>query len=136
MVKGEVELKKLIVKDKSACQACLGCELACSDAFYKTQGFSCISVGVNKKNALDVKACNQCGVCAKKCPEEAISKNAKGVYTIDKKKCTSCLTCVDVCPRNIIVKSEKKSVPSKCIACGICAKSCPMEILEVVEVAD
>ena len=59
--------------------------------------FSCISIGVNKKNVLDVKACNQCGVCAKKCPEKAISKNAKGVYAIDKKKCTKCLTCVDVC---------------------------------------
>ena len=79
-------MKKLVVKDKSLCQACLSCELACSEAFYKKDGFSCISLGVNKKGALDVKACNQYGVCAKKFPEGAISKNAKGVYTIDKKK--------------------------------------------------
>ena len=129
-------MKKLVVKDKSLCQACLTCELACSEAFYKEEGFACISIGVNKKGALDVKAFNQCGVCAKKCPEEAISKNAKGVYTIDKKKCTGCLTCVESCPKGIIVKSEGKPSPSKCIACGICAKSCPQEILEVVEVAD
>lgn len=129
-------MKKLIVNDKSLCQACLTCELACSEAFYKKNGFPCISIGVNKKGILDVKACNQCGVCAKKCPEEAISKNAKGVYMIDKKKCTGCLTCVEVCPREIIVKSEDKSYPSKCVACGICAKYCPVEILEVVELAD
>lgn len=109
---------------------------SCSEAFYKKDGFSCISIGVNKKGALDVKACNQCGVCAKKCPEEAISKNAKGIYTIDKKKCTGCLTCVESCPKGIIVKSEDKPSPSKCIACGICVKSCPQEILEIVEVAD
>ena len=129
-------MKKLVVKDKSLCQACLTCELACSEAFYKKDGFSCISIGVNKKGALDVKACNQCGVCAKKCPEEEISKNAKGIYTIDKKKCTGCLTCVESCPKGIIVKSEDKPSPSKCIACGICVKSCPQEILEIVEVAD
>lgn len=58
-------MKKLVVTDKSLCQACLSCELACSEAFYKTKGFSCISIGVNKKDVLDVKACNQCGVCAK-----------------------------------------------------------------------
>ena len=121
-------MKKLVVKDKSLCQACLSCELACSEAFYKKDGFSCISIGVNKKGALDVSACNQCGVCAKKCPEEAISKNAKGVYTIDKKKCTGCLTCVDACPRGIIVKDENKETPSKCIACGKCAKACQMEV--------
>ena len=76
-------MKKLVVKDKSLCQACLSCELACSEAFYKKNGFSCISIGLNKKNTLDVKACNQCGVCAKKCPEEAISKNTKGVANVN-----------------------------------------------------
>ena len=28
-------MKKLIITDKNACQACLACEAACSTAFYK-----------------------------------------------------------------------------------------------------
>lgn len=124
--------KKLVVTDKTKCQACLTCELECSMSFYKKVGFPCIDI-TSKKGDVTVQACNQCGVCAKKCPEEAISQNAKGVYVIDKKKCTGCLTCVDACPRGIIVKDESKETPSKCIACGKCAKACPMGILEVVE---
>ena len=72
-------MKKLVVKDKSLCQACLSCELACSEAFYKKDGFSCISIGVNKKGALDVSACNQCGVCAKM-SRSTISKMLKCLH--------------------------------------------------------
>ena len=74
-------MKKLVVKDKSLCQACLSCELACSEAFYKKDGFSCISIGVNKKGALDVSACNQCGVCAKNVPKKQYLKMLK-VFTL------------------------------------------------------
>ena len=124
--------KKLVVTDKTKCQACFTCELECSMAFYKKAGLPCIDI-TSKKGAVAVQACNQCGVCAKKCPEGAISENAKGVYVIDKKKCTGCLTCVDACPKGIIVKDDSKETPSKCIACGKCAKACPMGILEVVD---
>ncbi|MGM9534298.1 MAG: 4Fe-4S binding protein [Intestinibacter sp.] len=128
--------KKLVVKDRTQCQACLTCAVECSMAFYKKEGLGCIDITTKKDGSINVQACNQCGVCAKKCPEQAISQNAKGVYVIDKKKCTGCLTCVEACPRGIIVKAEDKETPSKCIACGKCAKACPMEILEVVEVED
>ena len=40
--------------------------------------------------------CNQCGICAKKCPAEAISLNH--VQEADEKKCISCMRCVVVCP--------------------------------------
>jgi Fe-S-cluster-containing hydrogenase component 2 len=133
MFKGECIMKKLVVKDKSLCMSCLSCEVACSEAFYKTYGNSCIKIDEGKDGFVDLKVCNQCGVCAKKCPEEAIKQNAKGIYMIDKKACTGCGTCVEACPKGIIVKVEDKPNPSKCMACGICVKACPMGVLEIQE---
>ncbi|RDY26461.1 4Fe-4S dicluster domain-containing protein [Romboutsia weinsteinii] len=126
-------MKKLVVKDRSQCQDCLTCEIACSEAFYKSYKLntSCIKIDLKKDNSLNVKVCNQCGVCAKKCPEGAIKENAKGVYMINKKLCTGCLVCVESCPKGIIAKVEDKPTPSKCIACGICVDACPMGILDV-----
>ncbi|MBV7275216.1 4Fe-4S binding protein [Clostridiaceae bacterium UIB06] len=129
-------MKKLVVSDSSLCMNCLSCEIACSEAFYKTYGNPCIKIDVKKDNSPNVKACNQCGLCAKKCPEGAIKQNAKGIYMIDKKACTGCLKCVEACPKGIIVKAEDKPNPSKCIACGICVKVCPMGILEIQEKLD
>ncbi|CEH34162.1 putative ferredoxin-like protein YdhY [bioreactor metagenome] len=128
-------MKKLVVTDRSACQDCLSCEIACSQAFYKAYELntSCIKIGHKKDDSIDVKACNQCGLCARKCPQEAITQNAKGVYMINKKKCNGCLTCVEACPKGIIANVEGKPVPSKCIACGICVDACPMGILQVQE---
>ncbi len=127
-------MKKLVVTDSSLCMSCLTCEMVCSEAFYKTYNSPCIRIDVKKDNSPNVKVCNQCGVCAKKCPEQAIKQNAKGIYMIDKKACTGCLTCVEACPKGIIAKVEDKPNPTKCIACGICTKSCPMGILEIQEV--
>lgn len=126
-------MKKLVVKDSSLCMNCLTCEMACSEAFYKTHGSSCIKIDLKKDSSINVKVCNQCGLCAKKCPEEAIKQNANGIYMINKKLCTGCLTCVEACPKGIIVKAEDKPTPTKCIACGICVKACPMGILEIQE---
>lgn len=128
-------MKKLVIKDRSLCQSCLTCEIACSEAFYNnyTAESACVKIGTKKDNSIDVKVCNQCGVCAKKCPQGAIKENAKGVYMISKKLCNACMTCVEACPKGIIAKVEDKSTPSKCIACGICVEACPMGIIEVKE---
>ncbi|WP_195251747.1 4Fe-4S binding protein [Romboutsia sp. 1001713B170207_170306_H8] len=129
-------MKKLVVTDRLKCQSCLSCEIACSEAFYKnyTEETSCIRIGNKKDDSIDVKVCNQCGVCANKCPEGAIKENSKGVYMINKKLCTGCMTCVQVCPKGIIAKVEEKETPSKCIACGKCVDVCPEEILSIQEV--
>ena len=127
-------MKKLSVKDQSACMACLACELACSEAFYKETNTSkaCLHI-IEKKGAVKTQVCVQCGKCAKSCEAGAIKQNAKGVYMIDKKLCTGCGKCAEVCPFHVLVKAEDSPVSSKCIACGICAKACPMDVLEVVE---
>lgn len=128
-------MKKIVVKDQSACMACLGCELACSNAFYKENSTvkSCIRVTAKPDKSIKTNVCVQCGKCAKNCEAGAITQNKNGVYMISKKLCTGCLKCVEVCPFGLIVKAEEKDVPSKCIACGICVDVCPMDVLEVKE---
>lgn len=42
------------------------------------------------------KSCTKCGVCASKCPVDAIDKN--NPVKTDKKICISCMRCVSVCP--------------------------------------
>ena len=128
-------MKKLKCTDPSACASCLSCEIACSEAFYKTfdPALSCIHITTKDGHTPKVNVCVQCGKCARTCPNGAITQNAKGVYMINKKLCTSCGACVEACPFGVISRKDVESVPSKYIACGICAKACPMGILEVVE---
>lgn len=42
--------------------------------------------------------CNGCGLCAEKCPAQAIDRN--NVKAADSKKCISCMRCVAVCPQS------------------------------------
>jgi Fe-S-cluster-containing hydrogenase component 2 len=127
-------MKTLAVKKDVRCMACLACEIACSEAFYKefSPALSCVRIA-DKNGEGQPRVCVQCGKCAKACPNEAITKNTAGVYMLDKKKCTGCGACVDSCPFGVMVKSEKREQPSKCIACGICVKKCPMELLYIKE---
>ncbi len=127
-------MKKLKVNKDATCMACLECVRACSQAFYKEfdPDKSCIQV-VEKKGKVKPMACVQCGKCAEACPNNAITKNAKGVYMVNKKLCDGCGKCVEACPFGLMVKAETSPTSSKCIACGICAKACPMDVLEIVE---
>lgn len=42
--------------------------------------------------------CTSCGLCAKQCPAQAISK--ENLKTADSKKCISCMRCVAKCPQS------------------------------------
>ena len=44
------------------------------------------------------KSCTDCGLCAKNCPAQAISREAP--KTTDSKKCISCMRCVTECPES------------------------------------
>lgn len=44
------------------------------------------------------KACTRCGICAAKCPVQAIDK--ENPKKVDKKACISCMRCISVCPHS------------------------------------
>ncbi len=48
--------------------------------------------------------CKGCGICAKKCPADAITGEKKKPYTIDTAKCIKCGACIEACPFGSISK--------------------------------
>ncbi|MEG0377049.1 MAG: (4Fe-4S)-binding protein, partial [Eubacterium sp.] len=80
-------MKKVVITDQSLCMACLSCEFACSEAFYKEMDSekSCIRITAKPDKSIKTLTCVQCGKCAKNCEAGAITQNAKGVYMINKK---------------------------------------------------
>ena len=47
---------------------------------------------------IDPEKCKSCGICARRCPVEAISGEKKTPYIIDQEKCIRCGTCFEACP--------------------------------------
>ncbi|MCP4150514.1 MAG: 4Fe-4S dicluster domain-containing protein [bacterium] len=52
---------------------------------------------------IDEDACTGCGLCAKKCPEDAITGKKKEPHILDQESCIKCGICYDGCKFNAIV---------------------------------
>ncbi|MBA1336895.1 MAG: hypothetical protein HPY66_3331 [Firmicutes bacterium] len=119
-----------VVNEK--CSGCRTCQALCS--------LQNLAVWNPKKAALkviprfpkpgeyEVGVCNQCGVCAKICPAEAIYRD-RDVYLINEEECTGCGLCVEACPNNVMVMLGDMKAPFKCNGCGECISYCPREAL-------
>jgi F420-non-reducing hydrogenase iron-sulfur subunit len=47
---------------------------------------------------IDPEKCQACGICARKCPVEAIEGGKNLIHIIDQEKCIKCGTCLEACP--------------------------------------
>lgn len=61
------------------------------------------SADANGKPVNDTSLCVFCTLCAKKCPQEAITVDRPNkIWTLDKEKCVSCGICAESCPKKSI----------------------------------
>jgi len=116
------------------CSGCGTCRLACAIENFRQVNPSLSLLKIEGRfpgpGDYRIHLCDQCGVCAENCPEDAIGLE-DGIYTVDPDVCTGCLTCVEVCPRDVMFEQKHSDVPVKCVLCGECARTCPRNAIVV-----
>ncbi|WP_148409269.1 EFR1 family ferrodoxin [Murimonas intestini] len=74
--------------------------------------------GVPLKPSADRKKCTECGLCASRCPAQAIP--AGNPSETDTKKCISCMRCISICPQHarslnkIMLAAASQSLKKAC----------------------
>lgn len=90
--------------------------------------------------------CKGCGVCALKCPVEAIYGEKKEQYYINSELCVDCDVCGWYCPASAVIDSQGKKVSrlkpreipkavvieEDCSGCENCVAICPFDCIELV----
>ena len=91
----------------------------------------------SKKQLTKSDACIYCTLCAKNCPQEAITVDrANKTWEVDHEKCVQCGICVSKCPKAALSFEEPKPAQlecdsESCIYCTLCARNCPQEAITV-----
>jgi len=92
--------------------------------------------------------CIGCGLCASKCPENAINGQKNSIYNIDISLCLECGTCFKSCPNGAIInpqgnrslKKRKKKLKKRasidselCACCKNCYLNCPKDAISIIK---
>jgi formate hydrogenlyase subunit 6/NADH:ubiquinone oxidoreductase subunit I len=62
---------------------------------------------------IDLERCTMCGLCAERCPAEAVTMTDAGPLITRERACTYCGTCEVVCPADAIVLQYEIVLPRK-----------------------
>lgn len=89
-----------------------GCPLRCKWCSNPESLVGYIQPGVYKKKCIGYK---QCGVCAKVCPEGALTFYRNKLVSIDREKCVNCMKCYDACPSEAVKKWGKFMTVEECM---------------------
>jgi len=145
-----------IIIDRSLCQGCLNCTLACM-AEHNEKGKSIFDLDLeNAKNesrsyiTLDSEGrvtpifCRHCEdpECVAACMSGAMTKDpSTGIVKYDEKKCAACFMCVMSCPFGVLkVDDVTKRVILKCDLCDgrevpRCVENCPSGAISICKEA-
>ncbi len=118
------------------CSGCGTCRLACAIENFQEVNPSKSLLRIEGRfpapGDYRIHLCDQCGVCADNCPEDAIQLE-NGVFIVDQDVCTGCMICVGVCPHDVMFEQKHSDIPVKCVLCGECARTCPRNAITLVE---
>lgn len=136
--------------DLTSCTFCGTCQDFCNEGAIKMTGDyhmvatdpeDLIVRGTRFKETVKGKltcsdACVFCTLCAKNCPEGAITVDrATKTWSVDEEKCVQCGLCVSKCPKKALSFAEpaKEGVicGDECVYCTLCAKKCPTGAITV-----
>ncbi len=89
------------------------------------------------KLTCDTENCIYCGLCARNCPQGALTVDRKEkIWQLDEEKCVKCGLCIGKCPKKVLSFEEPKEEgvvfdAEKCVYCTLCAKKCPIGAITV-----
>lgn len=136
--------------DMTSCTFCASCQDFCgTGAIWLSEDFhlaatdheQLITRGSRIKKTVKGKLaptdeCVYCTLCAKTCPEGAITVDrANKTWAIDESKCVKCGQCVSKCPKKCLdfraSENSGLTCSDDCVFCTLCAKQCPQEAITV-----
>lgn len=107
------------------CVQCGSCVSVCpKKCLFMEKGYT--APDVQKKSETYVKP---------KTEEETASGGGGGKPAVDPEKCVYCTLCAKKCPQEAITVDRKEKLwklhEEKCVGCGICAGACPKKAIEM-----
>ena len=137
--------------DLTSCTFCGSCQDFCSTkAIVMTEDYHMVAEDARdlrvegtrfKKDVKGRLTCDQdlcvyCGLCARNCPENAITVDrASKTWMLKEEECVKCGRCIEKCPKKCLSFAEGGEegviLGDACVYCTLCAKNCPVGAIQV-----